>query len=291
MALKSMTGYGQAETLTQSGTFRVEIKSVNNRFLEIQTRLPRSLSSLDTHIKKTISSLISRGSLLVIMTWDKEEADTRLVYDKKAVEDYVSILRSIKSDYNLHGEVTISDLIQFNDVIRTETISINNTTTWRALKPVLLDAINDFQKSREKEGSFIAKDLTAMAKKISTLIRRVQKRSPIRLKKYSADLKIKIEKLADSVADPQRINTEIAILGDRLDLSEECTRVQSHIKNFTDCFQSSEPVGKRIGFILQELNREANTIGSKANDFYIADYSVQLKELIEKIREQIQNIE
>jgi uncharacterized protein (TIGR00255 family) len=286
-----MTGFGLAEALTPSGTYRVEIRGVNNRFLETQVRLPRFASNLEQRIKKELSTIISRGSVTVLITCDKEQEDTRLTWDKPSVDNYVRIFKEIQELYGLDGKVTLSDLLKFSDIIKSESTTFDEEMLWGHLKPVLVESIAAFQKARQTEGSFIINELKKIMEEISRTLMLVEKRAPDRVVEYSKILGERVQKLIENPPEPQRMATEIALFADRLDISEECTRLHAHIAKFYEDIAIDEPVGKRMGFLLQEMNREANTVGSKANDTEISHLSVKLKELIEKIREQIQNIE
>ncbi|NLW33346.1 MAG: YicC family protein [Fibrobacter sp.] len=291
MSIRSMTGFGLAESLTQSGTYRVEIRGVNNRFLEIGVRQPKFAANLEQRIKKELSSVVSRGTVSVIITCDREEEGVRLTWEKPSVDNYMQIFKEISGTYNLDGAVTLSDLLHFSDFIKTENVDYDEEVLWEHLKPILGQAIEAFQQSRETEGEFIANDLEKINQQISLTVDQIEKRAPERIKEYASALEERVKKLIANPPDPLRMETEIALFADKLDISEECTRLRAHIAKFYDDLKKSEPVGKRMGFLLQEMNREANTIGSKANDMEISHLSVKLKENIEKIREQIQNIE
>lgn len=291
MSLSSMTGFGQAEKTTPSGNYRIEIRSVNNRFLDVQMRMSRYLSSQEANIKKLITSLISRGSVTVSISWSSEEGEGTLVWDKVAVRNYIGIFNTIKKEHSLGEEINLSHLLTCNDFIKRETVRHSDTLVWKHIKPILAVALADFQKSRQREGAFIANDLKKIVKEISKTVSLIEKRAPARLKNYSVELKKKIKLLVDKKFDISRLDVEIAIMSDKLDISEECTRMRAHIEKMNTDLDSNCPVGKRLNFILQEMNREANTIGSKANDTKVSHWSVALKESVEKIREQVLNIE
>jgi uncharacterized protein (TIGR00255 family) len=286
-----MTGFGIAEAATASGTYRIEIRGVNNRFFELQLRQPRFVNNLEQQVRKEIQAVISRGSLTVNVTCDREEDGRKLSYDKQAVREYVKILREIKSRYALKGDVSLDALIKFSDIIKADATVFDDETVWKHLKPVLVKAVTAFQKTREKEAAFILKDLKQTLAGIEKTLRLIEKRAPVRMQEYSEGLRERITKLSSVQVEPSRIAVEIAVLADKLDISEECTRLSAHLVKFDEDLRADEPAGKRLSFLLQEMNREANTIGSKANDTEIAHWSVSLKEDIEKIREQIQNIE
>jgi uncharacterized protein (TIGR00255 family) len=291
MSLRSMTGFGLAEAVTPSGTYRVEIRGVNNRFFELQLRQPRFVNNLEQQVKKEIQSVISRGSLTVIITCDREEEGRKLSYDKQAVQQYIKILREIKNRYKLKGDVSLEEIITFSDIIKADAATFDDETVWKHIRPVLVKALSAFQKTREKEAAFILKDLKRTLAGIEKALRLIENRAPVRMKEYSESLRERIAKLSSVQVDPSRIAIEIAMLADKLDIAEECTRLRAHLAKFDEDLKADGQAGKRLGFLLQEMNREANTIGSKANDTEIAHWSVSLKEDIEKIREQIQNIE
>jgi len=292
MPIRSMTGFGLAEHTAPSGTYRVEIRGVNNRFQDVQVRLPKFAMNLEAKVKKELATIISRGSINVFVSCDRGDTDgVKLTWDKPAVDNYLRIFGEIKSQYKLSGDIGLSDLLRFSDFIKSESAVYTEDALWKHIRPALAPAIEAFQKSREAEGAQLVKELKKILKDITKTLQQIEKRAPERVKEYSASLTARMEKLLASQPDPQRIATEAALMAERLDITEETTRLRAHIEKFSADFGADEPVGKRMGFLLQEMNREANTIGSKANDTEIAHWSVSLKENIEKIREQIQNIE
>lgn len=291
MPLRSMTGFGQAEGTTPSGSYRVEVRSVNNRYFELQLRMPKIFASLEPRVKQAIAAQVSRGSISVFVSCATDQAPVRLGWDKEKVDNYIRIFKEVKTAYELKGDITVSDLIRFGDFIKTESVEFDDDALWQHLGPIVDRGLADFQKSRETEARFLAADLRKMIKSMSADVKKIEKRAPLRLKEYRTELTKRVELLIKNPPDPARIATEIAIMADRMDIAEEITRLKAHLEKFLEMFDSDEQVGKRMNFILQELNREANTIGSKANDLEISHLSMYLKENIEKIREQIQNIE
>jgi uncharacterized protein (TIGR00255 family) len=294
MPIRSMTGFGIAEAKTPSGNYHIEIRGVNNRFLDLQLRLPRTFLNLEQKIKKEISQTISRGSVSVFISTDKEDAPLHLTWEKEAVENYVRIFREIKKTFSLSGDITLTDLLHFSDVIKTKTIAYDDKTLLKHIGPALDIALENYRKSRETEGAFIEKDLKKNLDDVLKNLKSIERRAPQRVTEFSKELSVKIEKLLDRTSgkvDEARLATEVALMADRLDVSEECTRLRAHIAAFVADFKQNEPVGKRMNFLLQEMNREATTIGSKANDIEVSHLSIKIKESIEKIREQIQNIE
>jgi len=291
MPVQSMTGFGQAEAQTPSGQYRVEIRAVNNRFLDIQLRHPKSLNSLEQKIKELITETISRGSVSVFIGCDKENEAGALSWDAKMAKNYVDIFRHIQKRFKLSGDVTLSDLLHFSDFLKTESVQCDEKTLWKHFKPVLTDALKNCRQAREDEGMHIIGELRKTLDEIIRLLTDVEARAPARITEYAKTLTERVRKLLKDTPDEQRLAREIAMMADKLDISEECARLRSHIAAFVKVFDSSEPAGKRMNFLLQEMTREANTMGSKANDTAISHLTVTLKEDIEKIREQIQNIE
>jgi uncharacterized protein (TIGR00255 family) len=286
-----MTGFGQAEITTPSGIYRVEISGVNNRFLNIQIRSPRIFSNIESNIRDYLSTKVNRGSVTVMVNWSRENKIDQLDWDQDTVSNYMHIFHEIRKKHNLKNDVTLSDLLNFNDIIQEQTIAYNEEILWKHLKKALVKASEEFTLLRQKEASFLISEIKKLLKTISRTLGLIENRAPIRLKKYKVELKNKIEQLAGKITDPTRLTIEISLMADKLDITEECTRLHAHIKKMSTDLNGSGPIGKRLGFILQEMNREANTISSKANDTKISFWSVDLKENIEKIREQVLNIE
>ena len=291
MPLNSMTGFGQAEITTPSGIYRTEISSVNNRFLNIQVRSPRIFSNLDAKIKEFLSTRINRGSVSVVINWVKEENCANLTWDQGIVDNYMTIFSEIRKKYGLKDETSLTNLLAFNDFIQDQSDNLDTETVWKHMKKSISKALGDFNVLREKEAAYLIIDIKKQLKDIERTLGKIEKRAPVRLKKYKAELQKKIEQITGKTIDPARLVIEISLMGDKLDITEECTRLRAHIKKMNSDLNGSGPIGKRLGFLLQEMNREANTISSKANDTKISFWAVDLKENIEKIREQILNIE
>ena len=292
MAISSMTGYGRFEQETPSGEYRVEIKSVNNRYLDIQLRNSRILSAIDAKITEYLSKKIGRGSVTVYINVRQNESSEKLVVDDNSVKSYTKLLTDIRKKSGLTSEIQISDLLKYADqLFKRESTKHTDATLWKHLKPVLDTALAEFIESKEREAAFILKDMKKFLQTISTSLKKIEKRAPIRQKKQMEVTKKRIEVLASETLEPTRIAMETAYLADKLDIAEECTRLHAHIEKMNIDLKSNNEVGKKLGFLLQEMNREANTIGSKANDINISHESVTLKENIEKIREQALNLE
>jgi len=286
-----MTGFGQAESSTPTGNYHIEIRGVNNRFLEIQIRMPRTFANLEQRVKKFLTERIARGSISVSIAWNHEESDGRLTWDREAVKNYLAIFNEIKKEYGISEDIQLSHLLTFSDFIKKESLRFDEDVIWSHIKPILESAIESFNQARRKEAAFILTDLRKIVRVMVKALDQIEKRAPARIISYSAELKKKIKALINKDMDSSRFDTEVAIMAEKQDIAEECTRLRAHLEKMEAEFTGDEPAGKRLGFILQEMNREANTIGSKANDIKISHWSIVLKENIEKIREQSLNIE
>ncbi len=293
MPVNSMTGYGSAEATTAIGAIRVEVRSVNNRYLEVSCYLPRQVASLEQKIKKLVSNSVARGSVTLSVNFERpEDNSVELKLNRPLAAQYVKIANELKKNLGVSGDLTVSELLHHPEIVSTANNKISEDVFFKHLKPVTEKALVMFGESRAKEGAFTLVEMKKILKNIEKVLGIIEKTAPARFKRQTAILKEKIEALAGKIVDPQRIATEVAILSDKLDIAEECLRLRSHIvKMRDDMADESEPLGKKMGFLLQEMNREANTIGSKANDAEIAHLAVSLKEDIEKIREQSLNIE
>ncbi len=293
MALRSMTGFGMAEASGERGTYHVEIRAVNNRFLDVQMRLPRSMASLEQKAKLVVSTALSRGYVTVVVNHNGAASETRLSWDREAVDNYMRIFREVIGSCGLEGGVTLSDLMKFSDVIKAETVSVSDEEVWAEFEPVLAQALAAFQQSREVEGAHTEQDLRESLNQIASALESIEGRAPERLAAYQQQLRQRIEQLLGGMdgVDQGRLAMEVALMADKLDISEECCRMRGHLKAFGATLGGTDAAGKQLGFLLQEMNREANTICSKANDTQISHWGVSLKEQVERIREQLQNVE
>lgn len=288
-----MTGFGQSQSYTTWGNIVCEIKTVNNRFLEIKIRLPQALSATEADIRSFIAKNISRGSVFVNVYFAENRAGKNSVeWNRNAAQRYMTILKNIKKEYQLSGDITVDTFIAFPDIFSTNAAVAEQKVAWNSIKKSLAEAVNKVQKMRDAEGKKLCKDIQNHIGRCSVALGKIERRLPKRMREYQTKLKKQIEKLAGTIdVNNVRFATEIAIMSERLDISEECERFYSHIDQFRKSLEGKGAVGKRLNFLLQEMNREANTIGSKANDIEIVNQSIFLKEKIEIVREQIQNIE
>lgn len=291
--VSSMTGYGRAELVKEDVKASVEISSVNNRFCEIQFRLPKSLSPLESKLKEIILSTITRGKISYTLNW--EESLPLASYAKlneEAADVYQTIIVQLKEKYNLSGEVGVDHFLNLPDLIKVEKEECDLDKAWEVLNEVTLKALEEFNSMRKSEGSRLATDLKQRINHLDVTISEIEKLTPLNVINYRKRLKTRIaELLAEQSVDEQRIEQEVALMAEKCDVTEECVRFKSHNQQFLSALEEGGPVGKRLTFLLQEMNREANTIGAKASDAQISQKVIFLKEEIEKLREQVQNIE
>ena len=277
--VRSMTGYGRFELLKDGVTYTVEIKSVNHRYFEFSVRTPKGCTFLEDKLKAFFAKRIARGKIEVYVGIDGGARSSSVVTVNEAVaQSYVEALKSLKKKYGLSGKVSLSDIITNNDVFVVERPKMDEEEVWLAVE--------------ETEGERLAVDVKSRCEHILQMVGEVEKQAPETLKNYRERLEKKLrEVLEDTSIDEQRILTEAAIFADKIAVDEETVRLKSHIGQLVDMINSDETLGKKFDFVVQEMNREANTIGSKAQNVEITRIVVDIKGEIEKIREQIQNIE
>jgi uncharacterized protein (TIGR00255 family) len=291
--ISSMTGYGRAELVREDVKASVEISSVNNRFCDIQFRLPKALSPLESKLKETILSTITRGKISYTLNWEESLPITSYVkLNEEAADVYHTIMTQLKEKYNLSGEIRVDYFLNLPDLIKVEKEEYDVDKAWKVVHGVTLKALEEFNSMRKSEGARLAKDLKQRINHLEKTISEIEKLTPLNVDNYRKRLKARIsELLADMAVDEQRVEQEVALMAEKCDVTEECVRFKSHNQQFLSALEEGGPVGKRLTFLLQEMNREANTIGSKALDAHISQKVIFLKEEIEKIREQVQNIE
>lgn len=289
----SMTGYGKAELATRFGKIQVEISSVNNRFLEISTRMPRQFWPFEGRLKEFLGSRLNRGKIsLTISLEDPARSSKQFVLNEKAVTGYYRDLVRLKKKLNLSGEIEMRDLLSLPDITSPQAESIDDEKYWPVLKKAADRATTAMLKMRQREGAAMAKEMRHRLSLLAGITKDISKESPRAVVQYRDKLNRRIERLLSApVGDPVRLEEEIAIMADRTDITEECIRIQSHIAEYRLTLKRSEPSGKKLNFILQELNREANTAASKCAQIDLTQAALALKEEIEKLREMVQNIE
>lgn len=291
--IKSMTGYGREQMTVDGMNITVEIKSVNHRYFEFSSRLQRSYGFLDEKLKSFCLGRLTRGKMECYVSIETvEEPDTVVAVNHPLVGAYLAAYDEIAKTYEIENNIKVSDLVKVPDIFTMRKQPADEDKIWAAVSVVAEAAVNSFVAMREREGERLRADVLSRLDTILENVEYVEKRSPETVKEYNEKLLSRLrELLADTHIDEQRILTEAAIFADKIAVAEETVRLRSHISQFRSLLDSDEAVGKKMDFLVQELNREANTIGSKAQDVEIARSVVAVKAEIEKIREQIQNIE
>ncbi len=290
--IKSMTGFSKAETKENGVNLAVELKSLNGRYLEISCKIPRSLNHKEFEIREMLKSSISRGNILISINIETNLALKQNLINEEAAVEYFKALKRLKKKLNVQEPVRFNELLTFAGNFYTKENGGNSELEWRISKKTIINALKNLDRMRINEGQQIIKDVQKRIKNISLVIDKVEKLGLKKIPDERERLRQRVAKLFESdEIDEHRIQMELVLLADKLDISEECVRLRSHIKFFYETLKSNEPVGRKLNFLIQEMNREVNTIGSKANDTEIAHLVVETKEDLERIREQIQNIE
>ncbi|GKS58507.1 hypothetical protein YTPLAS18_20340 [Nitrospira sp.] len=291
--IRSMTGFGRKEVPVTGGTLAIEIRAVNHRFLDVLCRLPKSLSGLEESCKQMIQQHCQRGRVEVSVTLNGERQGPRAVsVDRQLAKLYVSALRALQRELRLSGKVDVNLVAGLRDVVSLTEAPGGDRNIQKTVLRTLTAAVRELTRMREREGDALARDVIAHLVKLDEAHARIAQRAPRIAEDALARLKARVQVLLDSnMVDEIRLHQELAILADRSDISEELARFQSHCAQFRATLERSDSVGKTLDFLLQELGREVNTIGSKANDPGITADVVQMKTELEKIREQVQNIE
>ena len=291
--IASMTGYGQNQLERESVTLTVEIRTVNSRFLDIQVRLPRFLQSLEPRVKDLVQEVVHRGKVSLFLTWEApaEEA-IRFTLDPDAAKAVHTILMELRDALGLADDIRMDHLMAFSEIFRQEKQEWDMDKAWGLVKEAVENALGDLQNTRLQEGEQLHGDITKRIDRLDEIIAEIEGLYPQRVERVREQLREKISALIDSPeVDEQRLAMEVALLAERTDITEECVRFRSHNKLFLSALDGSAPVGRKLTFLLQEMNREANTMGSKASDAQVAHRVVEIKEEIERIREQVQNVE
>lgn len=291
--ISSMTGYGRVQNSFEGREVTVEIRSVNHRFFELSSRVPRVYGYLEEKIKGYLGQNISRGKVdVAISVITHEGSDALVEINQSLAAGYINALNELSQKFHLAGEVTINDMSRFSDIFTVRKEEDDEETIWNIVKIVLDESLQKFLSMRKREGQKLSDDINEKLTSIERMVCFVEKNSAKRVEEYRQKLLAKMKEiLQDKGIDEQRILTEAAIFAERTAVDEETVRLKSHIEEFRSVLKSEGSIGRKLDFMVQELNREANTIGSKANDYETAQIVVNIKSEIEKIREQIQNIE
>jgi uncharacterized protein (TIGR00255 family) len=292
--LISMTGFGRAECQNGDYSYKAEIRSVNNRFIEINTRLPKAYVDLEQPLKKLIKSHCTRGSISITITLastNESSGEWEVKPNLSLASQYVEALEKIQTSLGLEGKLNIDSVVGLRDIIKVEPVTIDPAKESLLLN-ITESAITSLRKMREEEGKHLQEDLAERIDLIEKHAVQIKKRQPEIIQEYKARLEEKVKLLNDGVeVDASRLAQETAILADRCDITEEITRLNSHLKQFRKLFESTEPVGRKLEFITQEINREVNTMGSKSSDIEATNLVIEMKSTLERIREQLANIE
>jgi uncharacterized protein (TIGR00255 family) len=293
--IRSMTGFGRAEAMAGGKRLAVEMKSLNHRYLEISLRLPALLSPLEIEIKKKIGEFFSRGRIEVSIRMEEgetAETDGRLALNMPRVRSYYFLLTQLKDELALPDAVTLSMLAGFRDIFTTKEAEEATEVLWVELAPVLQEAMRTLMEMRGTEGEVLKKDLQARVGEIKNQLAGISLRAPAVVLEYRRRLTERIQELTEGmVMDEARLSQEVAIMAEKSDITEEMVRLDSHLVQFVDLLNEGEGIGRKVDFLIQEMNREVNTIGSKSGDAVIARHVIEMKSELARLREQVQNIE
>ncbi|MFQ5570104.1 MAG: YicC/YloC family endoribonuclease [Rhodothermales bacterium] len=292
--ISSMTGFGRGSAQRGGITATVEMRSVNNRFIDVVLRLPKDLVDHETDVQARIKQAFERGRINVQVEIEKETgAELPIQVNASAARAYLRLLEDLRHATGIEEPVQLEHLVRYSEVFTSaEADPETKEQMWEAVLAALDDAIAQMRTMRRQEGHALQTDLHARLDAIERELGRIEDRAPTRVQEAGERLKERLaELLTDDRIDEDRLTQEIAILADKLDINEECVRLHSHLQLFREALGRPEPVGRKLNFIMQEIHREVNTISSKANDVQIAHWAVSMKEEVEKIREQVQNVE
>ncbi len=292
--IKSMTGYGRGESLKDSYRIKIEIKTVNHRYNDISVKMPRHINYLEESIKKLVKEKISRGKVDVYINLEYiNESAVEVKVDIALARSYKLALEELVQELNISDGVRLNNLLNIPEVIKTERREVDQDLIWNCVSEAMDIALSNIMIMKEKEGNELKIDIISKLENIENSLSHIVERSPFVVVEYKQKLQDRIKELIDNtiLLDEDKINSEVAFFADKSSIDEEIVRLNSHIKQFYNILKEDEPIGRKLDFLIQELNREINTIGSKANDVEISKYVVELKAELEKIREQIQNIE
>ncbi|HEY5537745.1 MAG TPA: YicC/YloC family endoribonuclease [Acetobacterium sp.] len=292
--MKSMTGFGRGDYRDEEVEFSIEIKTINHRFRDFFIKIPKTLNPIEEKIRNTIAQKVARGRIEVFIKYTELGIkNRRIVFNSDLAKNYISVLNQMRHlDSMISDDLSLSLIAKFPDVVIIEEDHDDYEEIWEKIEPILLKTLEEVDASRAREGSDLQKDVLNRCQYILNNTMQIEKKSPDMLQKYREELRERVSTYVDSIEiDEKRLLMEVALMSDKLNIDEELTRLKSHIGRLEGIAIETEPVGRKLDFLIQEVNREINTVGSKANDLAIANIVVDVKSEIEKIREQIQNIE
>ena len=291
--LKSMTGFGRCEITEGQRKFTVELKGVNHRYLDVNIRMPKNFSFFESSIRNLLKQYVQRGKVDIYITYeDTSENQVSLKYNAQLAETYLAYGRQMQEMFGLENDIRVSTLSRYPEVLTMEEQAADEEELWAGLEKALKGAFTQFVETRTAEGENLKNDILTKLDEMLELVDYIETRSPEIVAEYRTKLENKVrELLCDTQMDESRIAAEVVIFADKICTDEETVRLKSHIGHMKSTLDEKEGVGRKLDFIAQEMNREANTILSKANDLEVSNHAIDLKTGIEKVREQIQNIE
>lgn len=291
--IKSMTGFGRCEITENNRKFTVEMKSVNHRYLDVNIKMPKKLNFFESAIRNELKNYISRGKVDIFITYeDFTENNTTIRYNKEVAGEYMKYLKQMAEDFALDDDIRVSTLSRYPEVLSMEEATLDEEELWKGLQKAIVGASEGFVQTRIVEGENLKNDLIGKLNHMLELVDFISQRSPQIIKEYREKLTAKVqEMLGDVQVDETRLLTEVTIFADKSCVDEELVRLRSHIETTKNTLEAGGSIGRKLDFIAQEMNREANTTLSKSNDLEISNCAIELKTEIEKVREQIQNIE
>ena len=292
--IRSMTGFGHGEVSNDKNQkVTVEMKSVNHRYCDISLKLPKKLAMFEANIRNIMKEYASRGKIDIYVSYeDLSETAVSLHYNQAMAEEYMQVFKKMQEDFNIETKITAEALAKYPEVVTIEEVQQDEEVWWELLEAALRQAAEKFVETRTIEGANLKKDLLGKLDQMAADVSFIEERSPQIIAEYRSKLEEKVKEfLEDSTIEENRIAAEVTLYADKIAVDEEIVRLQSHISSMTDVLESDESIGRKLDFMAQEMNREANTILSKSSDVDLADHAIELKTNVEKVREQIQNIE
>lgn len=291
--IKSMTGFGRCELSDDFHKITVELKSVNHRYFDVNIKMPRRLNFFEAPIRAILKEYVQRGKVDVYITCeDLRQKDVQVRYNRAVAAEYLGYLREMAREFQLEDDVRVSTLSRYPEVFSMEEAGVDEEELWQLLEKALRGALDQFVSAREAEGSRLKADLVSKLNHMLVNVDQVEARAPELLQEYRQKLEAKVaELLMDTQIEESRLSAEIVLYADKICTDEETVRLRAHIQSMLDALESEAGIGRKLDFIAQEMNRESNTILSKANDLETSNLAIDLKTEIEKVREQIQNIE
>ena len=292
--IRSMTGFGHGEVSNDKNQkVTVEMKSVNHRYCDISLKLPKKLAMFEANIRNIMKEYASRGKIDIYVSYeDLSETAVSLHYNQAMAEEYMQVFKKMQEDFNIETKITAEALAKYPEVVTIEEVQQDEEVWWELLEAALRQAAEKFVETRTIEVSNIKRDLLVKLDQMAADLTFIEERSPQIIAEYRSKLEEKVKEfLEDSTIEENRIAAEVTLYADKIAVDEEIVRLQSHISSMTDVLESDESIGRKLDFMAQEMNREANTILSKSSDVDLADHAIELKTNVEKVREQIQNIE